>query len=112
MELPKHEKGAFTGAETDRKGRFELADEGTLFWMKLGHELALQTNFRAIENRTIQRVGGSKDIEYQLICATHQNLQAYVDEGKFRADLFFRINVFPLQVPSLAERRQRRSRFN
>ncbi len=107
-ELFGHEKGAFTGAETDRKGRFELADEGTLFLDEIGDmNLSLQTKLlRAIENRTIQRVGGSKDIEvnFRLICATHQNLQAYVDEGKFRADLFFRINVFPVQVPSLAER--------
>ena len=107
-ELFGHEKGAFTGAETDRKGRFELADEGTLFLDEIGDmNLSLQTKLlRAIENRTIQRVGGSKDIEvnFRLICATHQNLQAHVDEGKFRADLFFRINVFPIQVPSLAER--------
>jgi len=107
-ELFGHEKGAFTGAETDRKGRFELADEGTLFLDEIGDmNLSLQTKLlRAIENRTIQRVGGSKDIEvnFRLICATHQNLQAHVDEGKFRADLFFRINVFPVQVPSLAER--------
>ena len=107
-ELFGHEKGAFTGAETDRKGRFELADEGTLFLDEIGDmNLSLQTKLlRAIENRTIQRVGGSKDIEvnFRLICATHQNLQAHVDEGKFRADLFFRINVFPVKVPSLAER--------
>lgn len=107
-ELFGHEKGAFTGAETDRKGRFELADEGTLFLDEIGDmNLSLQTKLlRAIENRTIQRVGGNKDIQvnFRLICATHQNLQAYVDEGKFRADLFFRINVFPVQVPTLAER--------
>ena len=107
-ELFGHEKGAFTGAETDRKGRFELANEGTLFLDEIGDmNLSLQTKLlRAIENRTIQRVGGNKDIKvnFRLICATHQNLQAYVDEGKFRADLFFRINVFPVQVPTLAER--------
>ena len=61
---------------------------------------------RALENRTIQRVGGNDDIpvDFRLVCATHQNLDAYVDDGRFRADLFYRINVFPVQVPSLAER--------
>lgn len=107
-ELFGHEKGAFTGADSARKGRFELADGGTLFLDEIGDmSVSLQSKLlRALENRTIQRVGGGKDIpvDFRLVCATHQNLDAYVEEGKFRADLYFRINVFPIQVPSLAER--------
>jgi sigma-54 specific flagellar transcriptional regulator A len=69
--------------------------------------LPLQTKLlRVLENRTVQRVGGNDEIEvdFRLVCATHQNIQSQVDEGGFRADLFYRINVFPIQVPSLAER--------
>ena len=69
--------------------------------------LSLQSKLlRALENKTIQRVGGDKEIkiDLRLICATHQNIEKYIDEGKFRADLYFRINVFPIIVPSLAER--------
>ncbi len=69
--------------------------------------LSLQSKLlRALENKTIQRVGGDKEIkiDLRLICATHQNIDKYIDEGKFRADLYFRINVFPIVVPSLAER--------
>jgi sigma-54 specific flagellar transcriptional regulator A len=107
-ELFGHEKGAFTGADTTRKGRFELAAGGTLFLDEIGDmDLALQSKLlRAIENRTIQRVGGGKEIaiNFRLLCATHQNLEKLVEEGKFRADLFYRINVFPIHVPTLAER--------
>ena len=107
-ELFGHEKGAFTGADQPREGRFELANGGTLFLDEIGDmNLNLQSKLlRALENRTIQRVGGNEDIpvDFRLICATHQNLDAYVDDGRFRADLFYRINVFPIQVPSLAER--------
>ena len=103
-----HEKGAFTGADKPRKGRVELARGGTLFLDEIGDmPLPLQTKLlRVLENRTVQRVGGNDEIEvdFRLVCATHQNIQARVDEGGFRADLFFRINVFPIQVPTLAER--------
>jgi sigma-54 specific flagellar transcriptional regulator A len=107
-ELFGHEKGAFTGADKNRKGRFEMADGGTLFLDEIGDmPLPLQSKLlRALEDRTIQRVGGGKDIkvDFRLICATHQNIQSKVDDGSFRADLYYRINVFPIQVPTLAER--------
>ena len=107
-ELFGHEKGAFTGADKNRKGRFEMADDGTLFLDEIGDmPLPLQSKLlRALEDRTIQRVGGGKDIkvDFRLVCATHQNIQSKVDDGSFRADLYYRINVFPIQVPTLAER--------
>ena len=107
-ELFGHEKGAFTGADKNRKGRFEMADGGTLFLDEIGDmPLPLQSKLlRALEDRTIQRVGGGKDIkvDFRLVCATHQNIQSKVDDGSFRADLYYRINVFPIQVPTLAER--------
>ncbi len=107
-ELFGHEKGAFTGAEKMRAGRFELASGGTLFLDEIGDmPLSLQAKLlRALENRTIQRVGGSTDIEvdFRLVCATHQNIEADIDSGKFRADLFYRINVFPVSMPALASR--------
>ena len=103
-----HEKGAFTGAEKARKGRVELARGGTLFLDEIGDmPLPLQSKLlRVLENKTVQRVGGNEEIgvDFRLICATHQNIQSRVDEGAFRADLFYRINVFPINVPSLAER--------
>lgn len=108
-ELFGHEKGAFTGAEKPRRGRFEMANGGTLFLDEIGDmPISLQSKLlRALEERTIQRVGGGKDIQvdFRLVCATHQNLKSKVDEGSFRADLYYRINVFPLQLPSLAERK-------
>ena len=107
-ELFGHEKGAFTGADKARQGRFELADNGTLFLDEIGDmPLELQSKLlRALESRKIQRVGGSDDIEvdFRLVCATHQNIESFVDKGSFRADLFYRINVFPILVASLAER--------
>ena len=103
-----HEKGAFTGADKPREGRVELARGGTLFLDEIGDmPLPLQTKLlRVLENRTVQRVGGNDEIEvdFRLVCATHQDIQARVNDGAFRADLFYRINVFPIQVPSLAER--------
>ena len=108
-ELFGHEKGAFTGADKPRQGRFEMASGGTLFLDEIGDmPLALQSKLlRAIEDRTIQRVGGGKDVkvDFRLVCATHQDLKNKVDDGSFRADLYYRINVFPLQLPSLAERK-------
>tara|TARA_B100001094_G_C18110279_1_gene760751 strand:- start:360 stop:1460 length:1101 start_codon:yes stop_codon:yes gene_type:complete len=107
-ELFGHEKGAFTGADKSRAGRFEQSSGGTLFLDEIGDmPLSLQSKLlRALENKTIQRVGGDKEIkiDLRLICATHQNIEKYVDDGKFRADLYFRINVFPIIVPNLAER--------
>ena len=103
-----HEKGAFTGADKPREGRVELAKGGTLFLDEIGDmPLPLQTKLlRVLENRTVQRVGGNDEIkvDFRLVCATHQNIQSRVDDGAFRADLYYRINVFPIQVPSLAER--------
>ena len=107
-ELFGYEKGAFTGAEKMRQGRFEMASGGTLFLDEIGDmPLPLQAKLlRAIESRTIQRVGGGKDIpiDLRLVCATHQNIEADIEVGKFRADLFYRINVFPIKIPELAER--------
>ena len=107
-ELFGYEKGAFTGAEKMRQGRFEMASGGTLFLDEIGDmQLPLQAKLlRAIESRTIQRVGGGKDvpIDLRLVCATHQNIEADIEAGKFRADLFYRINVFPIKIPELAER--------
>ena len=107
-ELFGYEKGAFTGAEKTRQGRFEMASGGTLFLDEIGDmPLPLQAKLlRAIESRTIQRVGGGKDIpiDLRLVCATHQNIEGDIEAGKFRADLFYRINVFPIKIPELAER--------
>ena len=108
-ELFGHEKGSFTGADKLRKGKFEQSSGGSMFLDEIGDmPLSLQAKLlRAIENKTIQRVGGSSDIkiDLRLICATHRDLDKKVENGEFRADLFFRINVLPIQVPSLAERR-------
>ena len=108
-ELFGHEKGSFTGADKQRKGRFEQSNGGSLFLDEIGDmPLPLQAKLlRAIESRSIQRVGGADDIniDLRLICATHRNLEKKVESGEFRADLFFRINVLPINVPSLAERR-------
>lgn len=109
-ELFGHEKGSFTGADKQRKGRFEQSSGGSLFLDEIGDmPLPLQAKLlRAIENKSIQRVGGSEDIKInlRLICATHRDLEKKVESGDFRADLFFRINVLPINVPSLAERRE------
>ena len=109
-ELFGHEKGAFTGADSRREGRFEASDNGTLFLDEIGDmPMSLQAKLlRAIETRTIQRVGGRNEIELnlRLICATHQNIEKKIDEGLFRADLFYRINVFPIEIPTLSERKE------
>ena len=107
-ELFRHEKGAFTGADKARVGRFEMSSGGTLFLDEIGDiPLPLQAKLlRALENKKIQKVGGGKEIPLNLrmVCATHQNLEKKVNEGSFRADLFYRINVFPINVPTLSER--------
>ena len=107
-ELFGHEKGAFTGAVNSRPGRIEQASDGTLFLDEIGDmPIALQSKLlRVLESKNVQRVGGSgeKNVDFRLVCATHQNLQAKIDSGEFRSDLFFRINVFPIDVPNLSVR--------
>jgi formate hydrogenlyase transcriptional activator len=107
-ELFGHEKGAFTGAITQRIGRFEVADSGTMFLDEIGEiPLELQTKLlRVLQEREFERLGSSKTLrtDARLIAATNRSLEAMVAEQKFRSDLFFRINVFPVHVPSLRER--------
>lgn len=107
-ELFGHEKGAFTGADRQRVGLIEQARGGTLFLDEIGDmPLALQAKLlRALETRRVQRVGGSSPVEvdFRLVTATHRNLESHVEQGLFRADLFYRISVFPLTLPSLSER--------
>ena len=107
-ELFGHEKGAFTGADKARAGRFEMSSGGTLFLDEIGDiPLPLQAKLlRALESKKIQKVGGGKEIPLNLrmVCATHQDLEKKVSEGTFRADLYYRINVFPINVPTLSER--------
>jgi len=109
-ELFGHEKGAFTGASTRRKGRFELADNGTLFLDEVG-ELPLQLQaklLRTLQEKKITRVGGETDIhvDIRVIVATNRDLKQMVTEGLFREDLYFRLNVLELMVPPLRERRE------
>ncbi len=107
-ELFGHEKGAFTGADKARPGRFEQADNGTIFLDEIGDmPLSLQSKLlRVLEGRKVQRVGSTKEInvDFRLVCATHQDLEKKVEKGEFRADLYYRINVFPIEVPTLAMR--------
>ena len=107
-ELFGHEKGAFTGAIQRRVGRFELADGGTIFLDEIG-DLPAETQIallRVLQEREIERVGGSKPIpvDVRILAATNRNLKAAIAAGTFREDLFYRINVFPIQIPSLRER--------
>lgn len=108
-ELFGHEKGAFTGATERRIGKFELANKSTLFLDEIGEmPLELQVKFlRALQEREIERVGGSSTIkiDVRIVAATNRNLQKEVDEGRFRSDLFYRLNVFPLSLPPLRERK-------
>ncbi len=108
-ELFGHEKGAFTGALQRRQGRFELADGGTLFLDEVG-ELPAETQImllRVLQEREFERVGGSGPVRVnvRVIAATNRDLHAAVADGTLRADLFYRLNVFPLEVPALRERR-------
>jgi DNA-binding NtrC family response regulator len=107
-ELFGHEKGAFTGAHKQKKGRFELADGGTLFLDEIGDlpENVQVKILRILQEKEFERVGGVEVIktDIRLISATHQNLEKLIQEKKFREDLFFRINVIPLEVPSLRNR--------
>jgi formate hydrogenlyase transcriptional activator len=108
-ELFGHEPGAFTGATRRRAGRFELAHQGTIFLDEIG-ELPSETQvmlLRVLQERTIERVGGSGPIavDVRVIAATHQDLTQAMTQGRFRADLYFRLNVFPIHVPPLRQRR-------
>ncbi len=109
-ELFGHEKGAFTGALTKKIGRFELADEGTIFLDEIGDlPLDLQTKLlRVLQEGEFERVGGSGTIKVnvRVIAATNRDLEKAMAEGKFRQDLFYRLNVFPIQLPPLRERRE------
>jgi sigma-54 dependent transcriptional regulator, flagellar regulatory protein len=107
-ELFGHEKGAFTGAISSRQGRFELAEKGTLFLDEIGDmSLPMQVKLlRVLQERTFERVGSNKSInaDVRILAATHRNLENNIKDGVFREDLFYRLNVFPIELPSLRER--------
>lgn len=109
-ELFGHEKGAFTGAITARQGRFELAEGGTIFLDEIGDmPLAMQVKLlRVLQERAFERVGSNKTIEtnVRIVAATHRNLEEFIKKGDFREDLYYRLNVFPIEMPSLRERVQ------
>jgi formate hydrogenlyase transcriptional activator len=109
-ELFGHEKGAFTGALIQRRGRFELADGGSLFLDEIGDiSLELQPKLlRAVQEQEFERLGSSRTIHVnvRLIAATHRDLPAMIRDEKFREDLFYRFNVFPIEIPPLRERRE------
>ena len=107
-ELFGHVKGAFTGADRDKAGRFELADGGTLFLDEIG-DISLETQtklLRVLQQRTFERVGGVQtlSVDVRLIAATHQNLEELIRQGRFREDLYYRLNVISLRCPALRER--------
>lgn len=109
-ELFGHEKGAFTGASTMRKGKFDLAHEGTLFLDEIG-DMSLKAQsktLRILQEQKFERVGGSKTIsvDVRVIAATNKDLEAEIEKGRFREDLYFRLNVIPMRVPPLRERRE------
>lgn len=107
-ELFGHEKGAFTGALSARQGRFEMAEGGTLFLDEIGDmPMPMQVKLlRVLQERTFERVGSNRTIEcnVRIIAATHRNLESEIKEKRFREDLFYRLNVFPIELPSLKER--------
>jgi len=109
-ELFGHEKGAFTGAQFRRKGRLEMADGGTLFLDEIGSiSSKMQVDLlRVLENNEFMRLGGSKPVkvDFRVICATNEDLEKQVAEGRFRQDLYYRINVFSITIPPLRERRE------
>ena len=109
-ELFGHERGAFTGALMQRKGRFELADRGTLFLDEIG-DISLEVQpklLRAVQEQEFERLGSASTIRVnvRMIAATHRDLRAMIQEEKFREDLFYRFNVFPIEIPPLRERRE------
>ena len=109
-ELFGHEKGAFTGATARQLGKFELADNGTIFLDEIGElDLGIQSKIlRVLQERRFERIGGTApiDVDVRIICATNRDLEDNVRRGAFRDDLFFRINVFPVTVPPLRTRRE------
>jgi len=109
-ELFGHEKGAFTGALIQKKGRFELADQGSLFLDEIGDiSLELQPKLlRAVQEQEFERLGSAKTIgvDVRMIAATHRDLPTMIRDGHFREDLFYRLNVFPINIPPLRERRE------
>jgi formate hydrogenlyase transcriptional activator len=109
-ELFGHEKGAFTGALMQRKGRFELADGSSLFLDEIGDiSLELQPKLlRAVQEQEFERLGSARTIQVsvRIIAATHRDLESMVHDGGFREDLFYRLNVFPIEIPPLRERRE------
>lgn len=109
-ELFGHEKGAFTGAVSQKRGRFEIADHGTLFLDEVG-DIALELQpklLRAIQEQEFERVGSNRTIsvDVRLVAATHQDLPGMIRDKRFREDLFYRLNVFPIEIPPLRERRE------
>jgi sigma-54 specific flagellar transcriptional regulator A len=107
-ELFGHEKGAFTGALSARKGRFELANQGTLFLDEIGDmPLNMQVKLlRVLQEQSFERIGCNKTIKVnvRIIAATHHDLEALIKDGKFREDLYYRLNVFPIKMPALKDR--------
>jgi DNA-binding NtrC family response regulator len=107
-ELFGHEKGAFTGAQFRKKGKFEIAEGGTIFLDEIG-DISLKTQtdlLRVLQEREITRVGGNQNIkvDFRCIAATNKDLEKLIEEGKFRPDLFYRLNVFRIELPPLRER--------
>jgi formate hydrogenlyase transcriptional activator len=109
-ELFGHEKGAFTGALMQKKGRFELADRGSLFLDEIGDiNLELQPKLlRALQEREFERLGSTRtmQVDVRLIAASHRDLPEMIRQGSFREDLFYRLSVFPIEIPPLRERRE------
>ena len=109
-ELFGHEKGAFTGAVKEKKGRFELADKGTIFLDEIGEiSQNIQVKLlRVIQEKSFERVGGEKtiNVDVRIIAATNRNLKKEVEEGRFREDLYYRLNVVQITVPPLRERKE------
>jgi two-component system response regulator HydG len=109
-ELFGHEKGAFTGAQYRKKGKFEIAEGGTVFLDEIG-DISLKTQtdlLRVLQEHEIVRVGGNQPIkvDFRCVAATNKNLEQLIEEGKFRPDLFYRLNVFHMEIPPLRERRE------
>ena len=109
-ELFGYEKGAFTGAQYRKKGKFEIAEGGTVFLDEIG-DITLKTQtdlLRVLQEREINRVGGNQilKVDFRCVAATNKNLEQLIGEGKFRSDLFYRLNVFHMELPSLRERRE------